>query len=576
MLNELHIKHFAIAEHIELDFSSGLSVITGETGAGKSIIINALGLVLGQRAEASVVKHGQSRAEIQAGFDIREQHALKALLVEHDLDEDDSCFLRRVVQAESGSKAYVNGRMVTASLLREIGALLMDIHGQHEHQSLLQADTQRQLLDRYAGIYSQVEQLSEHHRALNLVVAELKQLRLNAASQHEKIDFLQFQVDELNQFSPRADEWPALHTQHQRIHHQAELVAAVQQAETALFMDTEAQLSASAQLAHAITGLETALTIDPALNNARDMLLEAQTLIQESEADIRNAAESSALDETEMAQIEARYTGYMEFARKHRIEPEQLYTTFEQLQSELDALDNPEQNESTLLNRIQGHADAYHALAQTISQQRQYHAKKLSQKITEIMQLLAMEGGEFIIELETAQNAFGDVDSSLALENIGRETGNEKVFFKVSTNKGMPEQALHKIASGGELSRISLAMQVILSDLSEVDTLVFDEVDVGVGGKTAAVIGKMLAQLADARQILCITHLPQVASFGQHHYHVHKHQGEQVQLNISALNAQDKISEIARMVGGETITDETLAHARSLIQSSSSVSAPKP
>lgn len=566
MLTWLNIKDFAIADQIELDPGEGLNVITGETGAGKSIIIKALGLVLGQRADPGVVKHGCKRAEIQASFDISNCKVVRQLLAEQDLDEDNECQLRRVINAESGSKAYINGRMVTASILRQIGEQLMDIHGQNEHQSLLRTDTQRELLDKYAGISEQVRQLAHCHQSLQQRIIQLTQLRSDFASAHEKLDFLKYQVDELSRFAPMKDEWTNLYTNHQRIHHQAELATFVQNAERALLGTEQGQASLSSQLGYVIAELERAQTIDPGFKDISELLCEAQTLLIESESGLHQAVESVSFDEGELEQIEQRYAAYMEYARKHRVEPELLYETFEELLAELEAAENPEQSEQVHLDEIRLLSKQYTELADTISQKRTSNARKLSIAITQAMQSLAMQGGQFDIVLQAAPSGISLSDCATELSGVGRETGRENVSFEVSTNTGMPGLPLSRVASGGELSRISLAIQLILSDLASVNSLVFDEVDVGVGGKTAAIIGKMLAQLAQSRQILCITHLPQVAAHGSRHYRVNKQQGKQVQLSIETLDEAGKIAEIARMVGGEKLSDESLAHARSLIR----------
>ncbi len=565
MLRSLQIKHFAIAEHIELDIQAGLNVITGETGAGKSIIIRALGLVLGQRADSGMVKHGHPRAEILADFDIQAHPEVATLLAELELDEDGECLLRRVISADSGSQAYVNGRRVTAGNLRQISERLIDIHGQHEHQSLLRADVQQAMLDKYAGLSTQVTALHTLFTEIKHSIAHLQTMRDEADAAHQKREFLSYQVSELVQFSPLPDEWESLHQRHQRIHHQAELAGSVQTAEQLLFGGLADSDSANTQLGKAISELEKAQAIDPALTEISALLVEAQTLINESELSLRHASDSLSLDEDELAQIEQRYSAYLDFARKHRVEPDQLYDCYVDLSTQLEAAENPQNSEQALIEKIEQLAQQYHQIATQLSAQRTQAAATLSSDISQSMQKLAMEGGEFILCLEPVEPLpFPDgVDSSTAA--VGREYGYEKVRFEVSTNAGMPAQALSKVASGGELSRISLAMQLILSDLASVETLVFDEVDVGVGGKTAAIIGKMLAQLSEKRQILCITHLPQVAAFGRSHYHVNKQQGEQVSLSIDELDSSGRIQEIARMVGGENITEESLAHAQSLL-----------
>lgn len=588
VLRSLQIKHFAIAEHIELDIRSGLNVITGETGAGKSIMIRALGMVLGQRADSGMVKHGQQRADILADFDISRHQVVKSLLIDLDIDDQGECLLRRVINADSGSKAYVNGHMVTAGTMRQIGEQLLDIHGQHEHQSLLRNEVQQSMLDQYAGLGDKVTQLQDQYADLHTSISALELLRAEADAAHEKLAFLSYQVDELEQFSPQEDEWESLYSRHQKIHHQAELGASVQAAEQLLFGSLSDSGGANAQLGRAIAELEKAQAIDPALKDISNLLNEAQTLMNESELSLRHASESLMLDEAELEQIEQRYSGYLNFARKHRVEPQQLFSSYVSLSSQLQAARNPERSEQSLLEKINVLALAYQQLAEQISTQRNTAAKTLSSEISASMQSLAMEGGSFIIKLEAVEPMPCPEGLNDSFPAIGRDFGNEKVRFEVSTNAGMPAQALSKVASGGELSRISLAIQLILSDLASVETLVFDEVDVGVGGKTAAVIGRMLAQLANSRQIICITHLPQVAAFGSSHFHVNKshvtkshvnkshansneankHQSRQVALNIDELDAKGRIDEIARMVGGESITEESLAHAQNLLGSS--------
>ena len=578
MLCSLQLKHFAIAEHIELDIRSGLNVITGETGAGKSIMIRALGMVLGQRADSSMVKHGQQRADILASFDISGHQTVQALLKELELNEDGECLLRRVINAESGSKAYINGHMVTAGILRKIGEQLLDIHGQHEHQSLLRNEVQQSMLDKYAGLSDQVAQLQGSYADLRAAINALETLREEADAAHEKLAFLSYQVDGLEQFSPQPDEWETLYSRHQKIHHQAELGASVQAAEQLLFGSLSDSDGANAQLGRAIAELEKAQQIDPALMEVGNLLSEAQTLLNESELGLRHASESLLLDEAELEQIEQRYSGYLDYARKHRVEPQQLFSCYNSLSTQLQAARDPERSEQSLLETISGLARKYQQLAKIISEQRVTAASTLSTQISDSMQSLAMDGGAFIIKLEAVDTMPCPEGLNDCFAAIGRDFGYEKVRFEVSTNAGMPAQALSKVASGGELSRISLAIQLILSDLASVETLVFDEVDVGVGGKTAAVIGRMLAQLASSRQIICITHLPQVAAFGSSHYYVNKHQvnksqrnkqqGDQVALSIDELDDKGKINEIARMVGGESITEESLAHAQTLIGSS--------
>lgn len=566
MLNWLQIRHFAIANQIELEPGSGLNVITGETGAGKSIAIRALSQVLGQRADSSMVRHGCQRAEIEAGFTVDDNPAALELLRSLELDEDGECLLRRVISADSGSKAYINGRIVTATVLRQVGETLLDIHGQHEHQSLLHRDTQRTLLDRFAGISDQVQALQNNYHSLRESVTRLHALRSESAAAQEKLDFLKYQVNELEQFAPAPDEWAELHAAHQRIHHRADLVAALQTAEQCLFGEDMQGLSADSQLGAALGALERVGEFDPDIAELGRLVSEARTLVEETRDGLRSAAESSAFDEQELAAIEQRYDTHIDLARKHRVDPEHLFEHYQRLCKDLDQVENPERSEQRLLEEINAAASTCREFAGRISGRRREAARRLSAGVSGSMQKLAMEGGTFSVALKPEAGNLAVEGLEQQLAGIGLDTGNESVVFEVSTNAGMPSLPLARVASGGELSRISLAIQLILADPNNAKTLVFDEVDVGVGGKTAAVIGKMLSQLAESRQILCITHLPQVAAFGNRHFQVEKRQGDQVDLTVRPLDEAGRIQEIARMVGGEHASEESLAHAQSLLQ----------
>lgn len=565
MLISLQIRHFAIAEELLVSTSKGLNVITGETGAGKSIMIRALSLLLGQRADLSMIKHGKQRAEIQANFEVSNQPKLVALLHYLSLDDEQECQLRRIISVESGSKAFVNGRQVTLRVLHDIGEHLLNIHGQHEHQFLLQADKQRELLDQYANIQEDVLHLGVCYQELNQAIKQLNILQDNAISSQDKRSYLQFQADELDRFSPKNNEWEALQIQHQRIHNQAQLSENIISAEHALFRHEH---NASEQLSTALHALSNAQEIDPSLTQVQQILLESQTLLNEAEGALNAASESVIFDESELAQIEQRYTTYVDLSQKHKIQPNALFSFHEGLLKQLADMDSPQLNEQAHRKNILSLTTNYQTLSTKISQQRKHYAKKLSTQVSELMQTLAMKGGTFNVRISPVNSNNKLIDETLSLEGVGHEWGNDQIYFEVSTNTGIPVMPLGKIASGGEISRISLALQLILSDQQSAPTLIFDEVDVGVGGKTAAIIGRLLAKLAQNRQIICITHLGQVAAFGNNHFHIEKNQNEHVQLKIIKLDESQRIEEIARMVGGELINTETRAHARALLKQS--------
>lgn len=560
MLERIELRNFAIAQHVSAELGDGLTVITGETGAGKSIMMDALALVLGERADSNIVRHGEARAEIEAEFDIRALPKAQKWLTEHDLDDGGLCVLRRIIPADRPSKASINGRSAPATLLRELGEQLVDIHSQHEHQSLLRADTQRELLDRYAGVSNEVRQLATIHDDLSALKTQLARLKHGAQESRDRLELLDFQIQELEAFSPGEQEWTSLAAQHKKIHYLAELNEAVAQALAAIDNDSgqsSGQAASRALLHSSQQRLLAASQFAPELEPAVKLLDEIDILLGETQQALAKVAESAELDPAELREIEARYSAFHELSRKHRVEPAQLFSTLAQLLAEKAALSHPEQEEARLKEVIASKQAEYDQLAAQITRQREPAAAQLSEAITALMQSLAMEGGFFQISLTS------DPDTP------GGRTGRETISFEVSTNRGMPAQAIGKIASGGELSRISLAIQVVVSDLATVPTLVFDEVDVGVGGKTAATVGTLLRQLAASHQIICITHLPQVAAQGQQHLNVSKGaaDSQSVSAEVIPLGEAARVEEIARMVGGEHVTEESLAHAKSLIGS---------
>ncbi len=555
MLEWIDIKDFVIAKHVELEFADGLSVITGETGAGKSIFINALSAVLGNRVDSHAVRHGCDKAEIQASFALDAKHKALDWLKANELDEDDQCLLRRVIPADKSSRAFINGRAVSATVMRELGTLLVDIHGQHEHQSLLKPEVQQTLLDHYGQCRPLANEVKAQFKAWQSAQQTLDTLNTQEQDIKDRLELIDFQLNELQSFAPEEDEWANVEQNHKQLHHAADVQNAAQQALLSMSgsTDTDDAPNALDHINLARHKLESIKEYAPLADNAVNLLNQAETLINEAQQDIDRVIDDSQTDPEQLDNIEARYSLYHHLARKYQTTPEQLFFKLSSLQQERERLTNPEAEKTALQKQIEQCAATYKKQASSLSKARKKAAKVLSKGVSESMQELGMQGGEFDAVLES--------NSTGASSN-----GDETVSFKVMTNPGFPAQALSKIASGGELSRISLAIQVLLAEVNTVTSLVFDEVDVGVGGQTAAIVGKLLKKLAAHSQILCITHLPQVAARGDAHYQVVKSSQDDAQAVIEALSFDKRVSEIARMVGGEHITDESLAHAKNLIE----------
>ncbi|MFT5259500.1 MAG: DNA repair protein RecN (Recombination protein N) [Saprospiraceae bacterium] len=561
VLDWIDIKDFAIAKHVELDFNKGLSVITGETGAGKSILINALGAVLGNRVDTNVVRHGEKQAEIQASFNLPKQHQALAWLTEQELDDESQCIIRRVIPANKSSKAFINGRAVSATLLRDLGSLLVDIHGQHEHQSLLKPQTQQSLLDSYGNCTKLINEVSIEFAALQDAQQQLDKLTDHEKDLRDRLELVTFQLKELDNFAPKQGEWPTLEAEHKRLHHQAEVSQAVQSAIDSLSGTQFDSMGAVTQLGAARSQLSTILDFAPEAEQIISSIIEAETVLGEATISLNSLIDTSESDDESLDSVEARYSQYHSLARKYQTTPELLFESYVDLQQTQQQLDDPEAEKSSLNKKIAHHHSVYLNLAKELSSQRGKAADRLSKGVSDSMQLLGMRGGSFGIELEPVGGEWGSIH------------GNESINFKVVTNPGFPAQSLSRVASGGELSRISLAIQVLLAENKTISSMVFDEVDVGVGGQTAAIVGKLLKQLANHCQILCITHLPQVAAQGHSHYKVlkgsdHNSLNDETSAQIHLLDEQSRTQEIARMVGGETLTEESMAHAKSLINQS--------
>lgn len=547
MLRHLSIRDFVIVAALDLEFDSGFSVFSGETGAGKSILIDALALALGERADASVVRTGCGRADITAEFTPHDRVA--RWLDEHAFDAEDSVMLRRVIDANGRSRAFINGTSATLAQLRELGEMLVDIHGQHAHQLLMRPDAQRELFDTHAGLVADAANVARAWRvwrdatqAIDAAKAHERELQL----EREK---LAWQLAELDKLAPQAGEWDEVSNEHKRLSHSANLIEGVRGALNALSESDDAML---AQLGAIVSKLRSLADYDTALGDALASLEPAEIQLQEAVYSLSHYAQRVDLDPERLAQVETRLDALHSTARKFRLPPDTLHEEHAARRAQLAALDAAA--DLGALEAAQAKArEAYLADAKRLSKARAQAAKALGTAVTAGMQELSMAGGRFEVALVPLAN--------------GGPHGLEQVEFRVAGHPGVPLRPLAKVASGGELARISLALAVIASAASPTPTLIFDEVDTGIGGGVAEVVGRLLHQLGRDRQVLCVTHLPQVAARGDHHFRVAKGADERggTVSSVVALDKASRVEEVARMLGGLEITATTRKHAKEML-----------
>ncbi len=547
MLRHLSIRDFVIVAALDLEFDSGFSVFSGETGAGKSILIDALALALGERADASVVRTGCGRADITAEFTPHDRVA--RWLDEHAFDAEDTVMLRRVIDVNGRSRAFINGTSATLAQLRELGEMLVDIHGQHAHQLLMRPDAQRELFDTHAGLVADAATVARAWRvwrdatqAIDAAKAHERELQL----EREK---LAWQLAELDKLAPQAGEWDEVSNEHKRLSHSANLIEGVRGALNALSESDDAML---AQLGAIVSKLRSLADYDTALGDALASLEPAEIQLQEAVYSLSHYAQRVDLDPERLAQVEARLDALHSTARKFRLPPDTLHEEHAARRAQLAALDAAA--DLGALEAAQAKArEAYLADAKRLSKARAQAAKALGTAVTAGMQELSMAGGSFEVALVPLAD--------------GGPHGLEQVEFRVAGHLGVPLRPLAKVASGGELARISLALAVIASAASPTPTLIFDEVDTGIGGGVAEVVGRLLHQLGRDRQVLCVTHLPQVAARGDHHFQVAKGADERggTVSTVVALDRANRIEEVARMLGGLEITATTRKHAKEML-----------
>lgn len=555
MLQSLFIRDFVIVDRLELELGKGFTVLTGETGAGKSILLDALSLAMGERADPSQIREGCSRAEITAQFFIEDdlRSKINAWLDENgfELEESGAALqLKRVIDANGRTKAFINGSTATLSQLRTVGDMLVDIHGQHAHQALLKPGAQRELLDRHAGHNELLSSVANKYKEWTHLQKQLKQAQSAGDNLLKERERLEWQLQELDALAPQKDEWEEIQTEHARLSNAAELINGTQALIALLSEDENALVD---QLSKAESQLQALAHIDPELQDALDALEPASIQVSEAAHSINRYLQKLDLDPERLSILEERLQATHRAAKKFHCNPEDLPQIWQDLREQLDAL-KVAQDIDGLLKMVANAENNYKQEAQQLSKKRTAAAKSLEKSITDAMQDLAMAGGKFSIELQTLEE--------------GNQYGLEQIEFQVAGHPGVKPRPVAKVASGGELARISLAIAVITSSASFTPTLIFDEVDSGIGGAVASTVGSLLKQLGQSHQVLCVTHLAQVAALGDNQWRVRKSSESGSTLShIDTLSRTERVDEIARMLGGATITETTLRHARELLES---------
>lgn len=553
MLTQLTINNFAIVRHLVLDLNEGMSVITGETGAGKSIGIDALGLCLGYRSESSMIRNGADKADITATFTMQPNSPAYLWLEQHELLDEDNpheCILRRMINLEGRSKAFVNNRPLPVSQLRELGQYLIHLNGQHAPQLLLKNDYQLEVLNNYADLHTLLGEMATQYQRWKKLNKQVKNFHQQCQENEARKQLLQYQVEELDEFAIKEGEFEQLEEDQARLANSEQLTELSQEV---LGYLSENELNIDSMLYRAIRELESLSELDGKYHSSLEMLNEALIQVQEASSEISHLANNIEQDPELLNELDDRISKAMQLGRKHHVAPNEVWKLHQQLNQELQQLLDFEENEEQLIaDEQQAHQQCIE-LSEQIYQKRVEAGCKLSEQVTAQIKQLAMENGEFFIDIQ---------------HNIEKllPTGADYVEFNLRSNLGQQAQPLAKIASGGELSRISLAVQVLTANKLSTPTIIFDEVDVGISGPTATVVGRLLRQLGKKCQVLCVTHLPQVASHGNHHFNVQKYvENNQTETQMSLLNSAERVNALARLLGGTQITDAVLANAQEML-----------
>lgn len=553
MLTQLSVNNFAIVRHLVLDLEQGMSVITGETGAGKSIAIDALGLCLGYRSESSMIRHGADKADISATFFMQPNSPAYQWLAERELLDEENpqeCILRRMINLEGRSKAFVNNHPIPASQLRELGQYLIHLNGQHAPQLLLKNEYQLELIDNYANLHADLAEMQQSYQYWRKQYQLRKNYHQQCAENEARKQLLQYQVEELDEFAIKENEFEEMEETHARLSN-AESLTELSQSVLEVLSDDN--VNADSLIYQAIRDLEDLAEVDTRYQSALDMLNEALIQVQEASSEVRNLADHIEQDPEMLKELDERIAKTISLSRKHHVLPNQLWQHHAKLQQELQELLDHSQNEHTLIEQERAAHQQCVQLAEQISMKRKQAGKKLAEQVTQQIKQLSMENGEFFVDVKFDPKKLSP-------------QGADFVEFNLRSNLGQLMQPLAKIASGGELSRISLAVQVLTANKLSTPTIIFDEVDVGISGSAATTVGKLLRQLGKKCQVLCVTHLPQVASYGHHHFNVQKYvENNQTETQMTHLKEEERISALARLLGGSKITEAVLANAKEML-----------
>ena len=557
MLLSININNYTLVETLEIEFSAGTTAITGETGAGKSLVLDALGMALGDRADTGTIRHGKDRAEITATYDIQSLKDANQWLENNDFSADDQCILRRIYTVEGRSRGYINGQSCTMQQLQQLGEMLTDIHSQHEHQSLLRRETHRTLLDDYCNATDLASQVSEDYRAWYATHKKLSDLMTRSDELVARKDLLSFQVNELQQLDLDPSSLSTLEIEQQTLANAEQIM---QESQSVLAIcDQNEGFNVRDGLNRALSTLASLKHKPQALTNAEELLQSGLIQIEEATREIESHIDRFEADPQRLQQVEEQLAVIFQLARKHRVNADQLAETLTVLEAELQTLQDGGESIEALQQQLSQLASVYQISAQKLSAIREQGAQAMAAEINQQLQKLSMEGAELMVQLRP-----------VAADEY-RANGLEDVEFVIATNPGQPHKPLAKIASGGELSRVSLAIQVVAASHSKIPTLVFDEVDVGIGGSTADIVGQLLKTLGDRGQVISVTHQPQVAAHAHHHYRASKIiEANSAESLMVALDRQQRVDELARMLGGAQVTDQTLSHASELLSLASS------
>jgi len=552
VLMNLQVRDFAIVDRIDIEFEPGMTVLTGETGAGKSILVDALGLVLGERGNAQLVRDGAKRAEFAAEFDVSALPNVSSWLEEQALDLDDDCLLRRVINVDGRSRAFINGNSVPLSQLKALGELLLDIHGQHFHQSLARRSIQRDLLDHFGGLLDDRAIVATHFIEWKALADRVEELTGAEADSAARLDLLTFQLQELDSLALEDGEFDALGSERRKLQNSGKLAEGVGRALDGLF-DNDAG-NANSLIADALRSVEQLVEFDQNLRPVLEMLSSASIQVTEAADTLRRYSEAVDMDPARRDWVEERLDSIQTISRKHRVTADELPELADRMRAEHDELSHAEERGQELEEQAVAARAEYRKQAKSLSKARQKAADRFAAAVTDAMHGLGMPGGVFQVQLTPLD------------DDAAKSWGLDQIDFLISANPGQAPQSLAKIASGGELSRMSLAIQVIASDGSAIPTMVFDEVDSGVGGGVAEMVGRRLQELGANRQVLCVTHLPQVASLADQHFRISKvTDGKSTRTRVSPLAQDERTEELARMLGGVEITRKTLEHAAEML-----------